>query len=175
MTTYRDRLTEAMTLCGQHNALFLGQAIKFPGTGMTQSFQNVPDYQLIELPVFENTQLGMSIGLSIQSGQPVVSVFPRINFLLCAMDALVLHLDAIPRYSDYRPKVIIRTAVATDKPLDPGPQHLGDLSIPIKSMLQCVHVERLNFTNKIIPAYRDALARDGSSLIIEYIEMYDNE
>jgi len=91
------------------------------------------------------------------------------------MDALVLHLDALPIYSrgGYNPKVIIRTAVATSIPLDPGPQHLGDYSYAIEQMLKTVKVIRLHRTGQIIPEYRRALARPGSSLMIEYTELYD--
>ena len=74
-----------------------------------------------------------------------VSIFPRWNFLLLAANQLVNHLDKLPIYSNggYRPKVIIRTAVATDQPLDPGPQHLGDYSGPFAEMLATVRVARL--------------------------------
>lgn len=173
MITYRDRLTEAMDLCSAQGIIILGQAIAYPGTGMTETFRNVPKDQLIELPVFENTQMGMCTGLSIVTQQPVLSVYPRINFLLCAIDQLVLHLDAIPRYSDYRPRVLIRIAVATDHPLDPGAQHLGDYTIPLKGMLQSVQVERLNHAGKILPAYRNALARMCSTLLVEYVDLYE--
>ena len=176
MTTYRDRLTEAMALAAQHGATFLGQAVRYPGTAMTATFAGVPDDQLIELPVFENTQLGISTGLSLQSGRPVVSIFPRINFLLCATDQLVLHLDALPRYSDggYVPHVIIRTAVATDSPLNPGEQHLSDYSVALRHLLKTVEVIPLKDPRAILPAYRDALAGPPhSTILVEYSALYD--
>ena len=174
MTTDRDRLTEAMQQCACRGAMFIGQAIAYPGTGMTATFAGFSREQLLELPVFENTQLGMAIGMSLAMRRPVVAVYPRINFLMCAMDQLVLHLDALPRYSGYRPRVIIRTAVATPEPLDPGPQHLGDYTVAIRSMLQAVHVERLNRPSVIHQAYQDALEREGSSLLVEYSSMYED-
>ncbi len=118
--TYLDALTEAMTRLGQRDdAIFLGQAVAFPGTAMTQTFAGVPREKLTEVPVFENTQLGLATGLSLAGALPIC-VFPRINFLLCAMDQLLLHLDALSRYSAYCPKVILRTASPTAVPLDPG-------------------------------------------------------
>ena len=171
--TYLTRLTEAMTLLSlAPNTLFLGQAIKYPGTGMTQTFQNIPPDRLIELPVFENTQLGMCTGLSLAGYLPI-AVFPRMNFLLCAIDQLVLHLDALPRYSTYRPKVLIRTAVASPTPLDPGTQHLGDYTEAITSMLKTVKVEALWNPSEILPAYRRALAGEGSTILVEYTCRYD--
>ena len=82
------------------------------------------------------------------------------------------HLDAIPRYSAFRPKVIVRTAIATDVPLDPGPQHVGDHSHAIEAMLQTVKVVRLELTRDIMPAYREAMAREGSTLLVEYSRLY---
>lgn len=161
-------------LSADPRAVFLGQCVKFPGTGMYESFADVPDHMKIEMPVFENVQLGMSIGLSLTGAMPI-SVFPRINFLLCAMDALVLHLDAIPKYSAYRPKIIIRTAVAHATPLDPGPQHLSDHSYAIEKMLTTVVVTRLRSADLIIPQYRAALDRPESTLLVEYTDSYDTE
>jgi pyruvate/2-oxoglutarate/acetoin dehydrogenase E1 component len=173
--TYLDNLTAAMTMLGERpRAVLLGQAVAVPGTGMTQTFAGVPREKLIELPVFEETQLGMAIGLSLDGSHPVVCVYPRINFLLLAVNQLVNHLDAIPRYSDYKPRVIIRTAVATPEPLNPGVQHLDDFSSALRSMLTVVRVDRLMFADQIMPAYRDALERDGSSLIVEFTERYDS-
>lgn len=173
---YVDRLTAAMDMMAARNTVFLGQAIAYPGTGMTQTFQNVPREQLIELPVVEDMQLGMSIGMSLADPmRPVVSVYPRINFLMCAMNQLLLHLDALPRYSEYRPQVIIRTAVATPAPLDPGPQHLGDYTGALQAMLQNVHVERILLGNEAVDAYRRAANRNGSTILVEYHDLYEVE
>ena len=170
--TYFEELCRAMRMIAVHpRSIFLGQAVAEKGTGMTASFTGIPREKLLELPVFENTQMGMSIGLAL-AGELPVSVFPRINFLLCAMDQLVNHLDAISRYSDYRPKVIIRVAIGTDKPLDPGPQHTGDYVDAIKSMLKTVHVTRLTHAQFIVPKYRKAMERDRSTILVEYPALY---
>jgi len=171
--TYRDELRKAMTMLGeQPRSIFLGQAVAYPGTGMTDSFADVPREKLLELPVFENCQLGMSVGLSL-AGELPISVFPRQNFLLCAMDALVNHLDKIPMFSDYRPKVIIRTAVCSPTPLDPGPQHLFEHSDAFRAMLKTVTVVQLRRACDIMPEYEAALARPLSTLITEYPELYE--
>lgn len=173
--TYLDRLTEAMTaLSRDPRTVFMGQAVAHPGTGMTRTFAGVPPGQLLELPVFEDAQLGMAVGLSLAGYLPV-AVYPRINFLLLAMNQLVLHLDALPRYSAYRPRVIIRTAVAHDRPLDPGTQHLSDYSPAIQSMLRTVEVVRLTDGTKIIDAYDRALESETSTILVEYHELYESE
>ncbi len=169
MTTYLDNLTRAMTLLGSSpDAVFLGQAVVAPGTAMTPTFTGVPPERLVEFPVAEDAQLGVAIGLSLTGHHPVVAVYPRINFLLLAMNQLVLHLDAL----EYHPRVIIRTAVASSVPLDPGRQHLGDYSSVLEAALRTVVVERLTIPEQVLPAYRAALARPESTIVVEYAELY---
>ena len=60
------------------NLSFVGQAVSVPGT-YVQHFKEVPEDQRIELPVFEDTQMGMSLGLTL-AGKHVLSVFSRWNF-----------------------------------------------------------------------------------------------
>jgi pyruvate/2-oxoglutarate/acetoin dehydrogenase E1 component len=164
-----------MDLLALHpRSIFLGQSVGYAGTGMTNSFKNVPREKLLELPVFEETQLGMSIGLSLEGMLPV-SVFPRWNFLLCAMNQLCNHLDKISLYSDYRPKVIIRVAVGNSEPLNPGPQHLGDFSNQLEEILQTVKVWKLDRDQpkSIIDCYHDAMNADHSTILVEYPELYN--
>jgi pyruvate/2-oxoglutarate/acetoin dehydrogenase E1 component len=169
---YVDELTQAMSLCAdQPESIFLGQAIAYPGTGMTQTFLKVPPEKLIELPVMEDCQLGMAIGLSL-AGKLPICVYPRINFLLLAVNQLVLHLDKIPDYSEYRPKVIIRTAIATPEPLDPGPQHLGDYVSMLRPTLKNVDIWYLNHAKNIGPSYEYAIKSNKSMILVEYSELY---
>lgn len=170
--TYRGELRRAMQMLAEHpRSVFIGQAVAVPGTAMSSTFEGVPREKLLELPVFEDTQLGMAIGMSLRGDLPVC-VYPRWNFLLLAMNQLVLHLDKLPLYSEYRPKVIIRTAVATDEPMDPGLQHLGDYSDAVQSMLDTVKVVRIGETQEIVPEYQRALESPGSTVLVEYSENY---
>lgn len=172
--SYFSELCAAMEMLAQEpRSIFLGQAVGERGTGMSASFANIPKDRLLELPVFEACQLGMSIGLSLNGDLPI-SVFPRWNFLLSAADQLVNHLDAIPRYSGYRPHVIIRTASATDSPLDPGPQHLGDFSEAFRLMFRTVEIVQLHRASDIVPMYEWAMKTDRSSILVEYPGLYDD-
>lgn len=199
--TYRDALTAAMAeLAADPRAVFLGQSVVAGGTAMTATLRDVPAGQKIELPVFEDTQMGLATGLAL-SGYLPITIYPRINFLLLAVSQLILHLDALPVYSDYRPKVIIRTAIPTPVPLDPGPQHMDPTSdqpdyserwgdgmseradIPylnpdgyvaaLRAMLRTVRVYELTTTRQILPAYRAALARPLSTILVERADLYD--
>lgn len=171
---YFDQLCEAMNLLAQdQRTVFMGQGVLMPGTTMSDTFKDVPFRQRIELPVAEDMQMGMSIGMSLEGLIPV-SIFPRWNFLICAANQLVNHLDRLPLYSGYRPKVIIRTAVPSTYPFNPGPQHDDDLSSAFKSMLRTVSVVKLHTAEQIVPAYQQALESEGSTILVEFTESYKN-
>ena len=77
---YFDALTESMNWLGQkQDTIFIGQAVNCPGTVLFNTLKNVPESKRIELPVFEETQLGMSSGLCLTDYRPI-SIFPRWNF-----------------------------------------------------------------------------------------------
>ncbi len=169
---YREELCRAMTLLGQHpRTLFLGQAVAYPGTSMSGTLAAVPPEKLIELPVMEESQLGMSIGLAVAGFVPI-TIYPRWNFLLLAANQIVNHLDKLPIISNggYTPKVIIRVGIAADTPLNPQAQHLGDFTAAFKSMCHTVEVIRLDRPGDIVPAYEHALARDDgrSTMLVEH-------
>jgi len=171
-TAYFSELCRAMEMLSQHpRAVFLGQAVLFEGTAMHKTLKHIDPAKRVEWPVCEDMQLGAAIGASLNGDLPIC-IYPRINFLLCAMPQLILHLDCISRYSAYRPKVIVRTAIATDQPLDPGVQHVGDFCYPLQSMLKTVAVVRLNRAQDIVPQYKLAMERSGSTLLVELLSQY---
>ena len=98
MGKYFDELSRAMTYLGeQNNTLFLGQAVEYKGNAMTNTLKEVPRDKLLEMPVNEEMQMGITNGLSIAGTVPI-SIYPRWNFLLLAVNQLVNHLD---KYSIY--------------------------------------------------------------------------
>jgi pyruvate/2-oxoglutarate/acetoin dehydrogenase E1 component len=172
LSAYFTELSRAMEMIGSHpRAVFMGQAVACAGTAMSRTLAGVPKNKLIELPVAEDMQMGMAIGAAMNGDMPVC-IYPRFNFLLLAMSQLVLHLDKLPLYSRYRPRVIIRTAIATPDPLDPGPQHLGDYTEAFELMLTTVVVRRLDDAARIVPEYMDATQRLESTLLVERTELY---
>lgn len=172
MTAYYDAVTAAMTMLGQDpRAIFIGQTVRWPGTAMHATFAGVPDDKKIESPVAEEFQLGASIGLALTGAIPV-SVYPRLNFLLLAVNQLVNHLDKLPAMG-YRPKVIIRTAVGSVNPLHPGPQHVGDYTDALQAMCGMVAFKRLERAEDVLPAYEWALNREGSTVLVEMADLYN--
>lgn len=174
--TYRDQLTEAMTMLGRHpRTVFLGQAVAYPGTGMFATLRGVPMEKRIELPVFEDAQLGMAIGLSLNGFIPVC-IYPRINFLLLAMNQLVNHLDKLEEFGNgWQPRVLIRTMVAHDEPMNPGIQHLGDYTAALQMMLRNVSVIDLEEGCDVLDYYQTALDSldSESAILVERAALYD--
>jgi len=176
---YFDELCRAMDyLARDSRVMFLGQAVACPGTAMTNTLKNVPRDRLLELPVAEDMQMGMSTGLAL-TGLVPVSVFPRWNFLLLAVNQLVNHLDKLPDMScgGYRPRVIIRTGIGSERPLHPQHQHVGDYTDAFRLMCRHIEVIRLDEPADIFPAYQKALEReDGkSTIVVEYGDYYSEK
>ena len=171
LNEYFESLCAAMKMLSDDGTIFVGQTVLSPGTAMHSTFRDVPAEQRLEFPVAENMQLGFATGIAMAGGK-VCTCYPRINFFLEALPQLIQHLDKIPLFSDYRPRVIIRTSIATTNPLDPGPQHIGDYTDGIEKMLSTVKVVRLTDHEMIVPEYRAAMERDGSTLLVEWVEKY---
>lgn len=173
---YFEALCAAMArLAADPRTLFIGQAVAYPGTALTGTLADVPRERLIEMPVAEDMQMGASIGLALAGFVPV-TIYPRWQFLLLAANQLVLHLDKLPLYSagGYQPKVIIRTAIASETPLHPQAQHVGDFTTAFELLCRTVEVIRLELPDEIGPAYEHALTRqDGrSTLLVERVDRY---
>lgn len=152
--------------------MFIGQAVAEPGTAMSTTLTGVDMSRRLELPVAEEMQMGMTIGLAM-AGYIPVSIYPRWNFLLCAMNQLVNHLDKIPAMG-YPAKAIIRTGIGSERPLHPSVQHVGDFTDAVRSMCASLDVIRLDEPDDILPAYEKALRReDGrSTLLVEWGDFY---
>lgn len=176
MGRYQQELTRAMTYLGQQpKTIFLGQAVAYPGTAMTGTLTEVSKDKLLEFPVAEEMQLGASIGLALAGFVPV-TIYPRWNFLLLAVNQLVGHLDKLKTMSQggYQPKVIIRTGIGSERPLHPSYQHVGDFTEAFKLMLTNIEIIRLDEPEQVFPAYKKALTReDGKSTIcVEWGDYY---
>lgn len=172
--TYFDELTSAMTWLGeQERVVFLGQGVAGPGTQLSASFAGVPAEKRIELPVAEEMQVGMCVGMSLDGWIPVC-IIPRWNFALRAADQIINHMDRLPIYSGggYKPKVIIRTAVPSSSPFDPGAQHDADFTAAFRLMLRTTDVVTLDSVGAIVPAYRRAFDSAGSSILVEIAGLY---
>jgi len=179
MGKYFDELKRSMDYLAQKsNTVFLGQAVAYKGTAMTNTLKDVPKEKLIEMPVSEEMQMGITNGIAVEGSVPI-SIYPRWNFVLLAVNQLVNHLDKLPDYSngEYRPRVIIRTGIGSVRPLNPQLQHTGDFTEAFQKMLTNIEVIRLEEPEDIFPAYYRAYNReDGkSTIVVEYGDYYSEK
>jgi pyruvate/2-oxoglutarate/acetoin dehydrogenase E1 component len=174
---YAAELKRAMDyLAEDPNTIFIGQAVEYEGTAMTATLADVPAGKKLELPVCEDLQAGIANGLAL-AGKIPVSIYPRWNFFLLAVNQVVNHLDKIPEISTYKTKVIIRTSVGAIWPWNSQAQHIGDYTDVFQLMLKNVEVIRLDRADQIFPAYQKALTReDGkSTLLVEWADFYNEK
>jgi pyruvate/2-oxoglutarate/acetoin dehydrogenase E1 component len=161
-------------LADRPNCVFLGQSVKYRGHALSRVLEAVKGGERLECPVFEDTQMGMSLGLAL-AGKLPVTIYPRFNFLLLATNQLVNHLDKLPIQSrgEWDPKVVVVVQVGSEWPLDPGPQHRGNFAEAYRRLLQRVHVVELRYEHAVEPGFRAALNNPGAYLIILHGEELD--
>jgi len=171
--SYRDEIIKAMELLAQdERVIVIGQGVRFScAVGLIETLECFEPSHRIEFPVAEDMQLGVALGLSLTGYLPLC-VYPRMDFLVLAFNQLVNHLDKFEAMSrgDFRPKVIIRTAIGARSPLDAGPQHTQDYTEALRHLLTNVDVVKLEEAEQIVPAYKRAYHSERSTILVEISE-----
>jgi pyruvate/2-oxoglutarate/acetoin dehydrogenase E1 component len=172
LSPYKDALTEAMTFLGQQdNTVFIGQQIVYAGNPMSTTLGNVSKDKMVELPVMEETQMGMSLGMAM-TGKTVITFYPRWDFIVLAVNQLVNHIDKYELMTGKQANIIIRLGKGSDKPLDPGHQHKGNYFNQFKAMCPNITFKDLQNTEDIVSAYKSAYETGGVHVLVEYPELY---
>ncbi len=174
---YKEELCKAMKLLSENpKTLLLGQTVKYGGTSMFHMLKDFSDERKIELPVAEEMQMGISLGLSLEGYIPI-SVYPRMDFLILAINQLVNHLDKCEEMSDgqFKPKVIIRTAIGSVEPLMPGVQHNQNHTEALRLMCTNIDVILLEEADQILSAYKKVLESDKSTILVEIPDLYNKD
>ncbi len=154
-----------LMLAADPRTVFIGQSVAYDGAAIFHSLEGVPMDKRLEMPVIEDFQLGYCTGLSL-TGKLPVCIYPRMDFMLLAMNQLINHLDKLPGFG-WHPKVIIRARVGQKKPLDAGPQHSGNYSFAFQQMLTTVQVIEATTPMEVSLAYSVALTAKHPVLIVE--------
>jgi len=173
---YFGELKKAMNFLGkQKNTLFIGQAVEVPGTAMTNTLREINKKKLLEMPVAEEMQMGISLGLAIDGYVPI-SIFPRWNFLLYGANQLINHVDKfkVMNGTKIKPKVIIRTSIGSERPLHPQQQHIGDFTEAFKKMSTNIEIIRLKEAKDVLSSFKKAYYRKDSrsTILVEYGDFY---
>lgn len=166
MSHFKQAVNRAMILLGRRaDTVFVGQSVAYDGAAIYTSLEGVPEHKRLEFPVVENLQIGYCTGLSLKGKLPIC-IFPRMDFMLLAMDQLVNHLDKMPQFG-WKPKVIIRCRVGERTPLDAGPQHTQNHSEAFRRMLTTVTVREVRTADEVLGEYEAAVKSKYSSLVVE--------
>lgn len=147
--TYKEAITKCMTTIGRnHNAVFIGYNTAY-GSRMYGTLNGVPKNKCVETPVDENLMCGIAMGMSLQGFLPIVC-FERHDFILVALDAIVNHINKMPRLSgdQFNFPVVLRAIVGSNKPLDPGIQHTDNYTGIIKNHTD-ITIHDMNSVDKI--------------------------
>ena len=171
---YTKEILRSMKFISKNpKAIFLGQSVEVPGNLLFKSLQLVPRKKKLELPVFEETQMGISIGLALNGFIPI-TCYPRFDFFILALNQTINHLDKMNQISsnEFNPFVIIRVLVGGKKGIDAGPQHTGNYSNAMKKMLKFLDVVELKNSHQIYKSYKNCLRKKKSTIFIEYSDSY---
>ena len=86
-------------------------------------------------------------------------------------------MDKIPDMADvpYKPKVIIRTSIGSERPLHPQHQHVGDYTDAFELMCNKINIIRLDEPDQIFTAYQIAYESERSSIIVEWGDFYNEK
>ena len=172
--SYLAEIKKSMEFLSKNkNTIFIGQAVDVPGNLIFKSLTDIPSSKKIETPIFEDTQMGIATGLSLEGFIPV-NCYPRFDFFILALNQFINHLDKINYLSSnqLKPFVINRVIVGSKKPIDGGMQHTMDYSKAMKKMLKFTNVVELKDTNKIYNSYLSAYKKRQNTLFVEYSEKY---
>ena len=64
---YKDELINSMEWLGQQDdTIFMGQSVKYSGNAIYNTLSTLDDSKKIETPVFEEIQMGMSVGMHLK-------------------------------------------------------------------------------------------------------------
>lgn len=172
LSPYKDELTKAMKfLAEKDDTIFIGQQIVYAGNPMSTTLGNVPKEKMIEVPVMEETQMGMSLGLAM-TGKTVVTFYPRWDFLVSAANQLINHADKFEHMTGKTANILIRVGVGSKDPLDPGIQHRNDYSKEFQSILQFTKVHELKKVEDIYKIYTESYEKGGVHILVEWPELY---
>ena len=81
---YKSELIKSMSyLAKNKKTIFVGQSVNYSGNAIFNTLSHISKSKKIELPVFEEVQLGLSTGLALNVSS--CNMFSKIHFLILAM------------------------------------------------------------------------------------------
>lgn len=169
---YLEHIQKGMDLLASDpRTIFIGQAMEYKGHAVSRQVQNYNKSQLLELPVAEELQAGIAIGLALEGYIPV-SVYPRNDFAILAMNQIVNHMDKWKLMTGQDLHMLIKMLVGSKFPLNAGHQHTQNHSEAFKLMCPNIKITELVEINQILPTYESFILDKKPTIIIEHTELY---
>jgi pyruvate/2-oxoglutarate/acetoin dehydrogenase E1 component len=173
--TYKDTLIKYMgEISKKENALFIGQQTLWRGNPMSTTLELVDKNKIVEVPLMEESQMGMSLGMAMTE-KLVVTFYPRWDFLLLATNQLINNVDKFELMTGKKIHIIVRVGVGAIEPLDPGHQHKGNYIEQFKILSKNITYFDCKTSTDLVNAYETALNNYGVYVISEYHEQYSKE
>ena len=172
--TYKQALTSSTTmLVEDFGYKIIGQGAISGGHGMCSTIAEGLSQNCIELPVFEETQTGIALGMGLV-GVNVMSIYPRFDFFISGLSQFINHSDKLNQMSDskFRPNIIFRVGVGAKVPLDAGPQHTNNYTEQMRQMLSYIKVSELKRDVDPKRVFQKIADEGGIHLVVEHYEYY---
>ena len=67
-------------LSKKDDTIFVGQSVSYSGNAIYNTLNTIPDSKKLEVPVFEEIQMGMTTGMALEGLVPI-SCYPRFDFM----------------------------------------------------------------------------------------------
>jgi len=173
--TYKEAVTKEMVRLGKDERVrFIGYNT-LKGHQMYGTLPPVPLSRRIETPICESLMMGMAMGMSLEGLRPVVC-FERMDFILMAADAIINHLDKLPKLSgeQFDFPVIVRIIKGCTTPLQPGIQHCADYTSIIKQNTD-LEIRHIGKASDVKSSYFDALSRTRPLIVVEEKKLWDSK
>ena len=170
--TYKDHLTLATSsLVNEFDFFIIGQGTRDGGHGMSATIDDKLYKNCIELPVFEETQTGIALGMGL-SGINVISIYPRFDFFISGLSQLINHSDKLQSMSSgqFKPNIIFRVGVGAKIPLDAGPQHTNNYTKQLKEMLTSIKVHELKKNSNPSKVFEIIKREKGIHVVVEHYQ-----
>lgn len=174
--TYKEALTDGTSgLVREHGYIVIGQGATDGGHGMASTISQELSDRCIELPVFEETQTGIALGMGL-AGKNVISIYPRFDFFISGLSQLINHSDKLKIMSrgQFQPNVIFRVGVGAKIPLDAGPQHTNNYTKQLKEMLVDITVHEFKKGHNPLTTFDEISEKGGIYLLVEHYEYYED-
>ena len=171
VTKYKDHLRATMALLAHKEPRFIAMGYNCCESGGYAGgmLKDVPDKQILELPLAERLNSSVAIGMSLGGYIPMLWC-ERFDFFLLMLDGVVNHADKLEALSGgiHRPGIIYVTAIGKRTvPLFSGPTHTQDFTVAVQNMVG-FPVRKLMWGTSIIEESERALdrARKGLSTLL---------